>query len=112
VRVLGQVAEVAGVIPALRVLSRDETGQRGVAGRDGLTAHLDDADSPRWQFVVVLVDNRAGRPAQGRVSRSANVARRRGHGATQDRERIGVLVVKQARAAHENDTATVVSAMP
>ena len=57
VAVLGQVAEVAGVVPAVLVLRRDEAAHGDVAGRDGFAAQLDDADAAGGHHVALLVDD-------------------------------------------------------
>ena len=47
VALIGDVAEVAGVVPAVLVLRRDEAAHGDVAGRHRFAAQLDDADAAR-----------------------------------------------------------------
>ena len=54
----GEIAQVAGVVPALFILGGDEATHRGVAPGHRFTADLDDADAARRQEAAVLVDDR------------------------------------------------------
>src|SRR5690348_3967289 len=57
VLLLGDVPEVAGVVPAVLVLRRQEAGHGDVAGGHRLAAQLDDADTALGQDIAVLVDD-------------------------------------------------------
>ena len=99
---VGQVAEVAGVVPAVLVLRGDEAAHRDVAGGQRLAAQLDDADAAGGQHVAVLVDDAGLEVRQQRAERGqpAGVALGRGHRAAQRGQQVGVdLVDHQAGAA-------------
>ena len=99
---LGEVAQIAGVIPALVVLSRDETGHRFVAQRHWFAAHLDDADAPGGQDVAVFVDDARLQPLQQTAERgqSPGFALGRRDSPVQYGEQVGVdLIDHQACAA-------------
>src|SRR5579875_2963818 len=53
VAVLHQIAEVAGVIPAVFVLSGDEPAHRDVAGGHRFTSQLDHPDTAGRQHIAV-----------------------------------------------------------
>ena len=91
----GEIAQIAGVVPALLILGGDEAGRRGVTLGHRLTAHLDDADATRRQEAAVLVDDAhlqsAQRSAERRQSPGASLGRR--DGAVQDGQHVGVHLV-------------------
>ena len=99
---LGEIAQVAGVIPTSVVLCRDETGHRGVAQRHRFAAHLDDADAAGGQDVAVFVDDARLEPLQRTAKRgqSPGFAPGRRDGAVQYGQQVGVdLIDHQACAA-------------
>ena len=66
---LGQVAQIAGVIPVLIVLSSDETGHRFIAQRHWFATDLEDADAPGGQDAAVFVDDARLQPFQQTAKR-------------------------------------------
>ena len=99
---LGEIAEIAGVIPTLVVLSRDETGHRHIAQRHRFATHLDDADTPRGQDVAVLVNDARLQPLQQTAKRGQppGVALGRRDSAVQYGKQVGVdLIDHEAGAA-------------
>ena len=102
VALLGQVAEVAGVVPAVLVLCRDEAAHGQVAGGEGLPAQLDHPDTTGRQNIAVLVDDAGLEVLKQRAEggQPAHVALARGHRAAQRGEQVGVdLVDHQTGAA-------------
>src|SRR3954447_22413625 len=78
---IGDVAEVAGVVPAVLVLGRDETAHGDVAGCQRFATQLDHTDPARRHYVAVLVDDACLEVCQQRTQRGqpAGVALGRGH---------------------------------
>ena len=112
---LHQVAEVTGVVPAVLVLRGHETAHGDVAGRQRLTAQLDDADAAGRQHVAVLVDDAGLQALQQRSQRGqpAGVALGAGTARRSAASRSASTSSTTRPAPHsENDTASVVSAMP
>ena len=102
VPVLHQVAEVAGVVPAVLVLRGHEAAHGDVARRQRLAAQLDDADAARGQHAAVLVDDARLEILEQRAQRGqpAGVALGRRDRAAQGGQQVGVdLVDHQAGAA-------------
>ena len=66
--VLGEVAQIAGVIPALGVLGGDEAAHRFVTQRHGLPAHLENADAAGGQDGPPSSTTRASSPFNSRPS--------------------------------------------
>ena len=61
---LGEVTEIARVVPTVVILRRNESRRSGVPQRHRLTAHLDDTDAARRQHGAVDVDDASLEPLQ------------------------------------------------
>ncbi|CPU32091.1 Uncharacterised protein [Mycobacteroides abscessus] len=95
VALLGQVAEVAGVVPTVFVLRGQKSAHGHITGSHRLATQFDDADAARRQHVQVLVDNPCLDTRQQGAQRGqmAQVATGGGNGSPQGGQQIGVDLV-------------------
>src|SRR6516165_11214743 len=95
VAVLGDVAKVASVVPAVLVLGRYEAAHGEVAGRQRLAAQLDHADAARGHHIAVLVDDAGLEVLEQRTERGqpASVALGGRYGPAQSGQQVGVDLV-------------------
>ena len=115
VAVVHLVAQVAGVVPAVLVLGGQEAAHREVTGGQRLAAQFDDSDAAGRHHLTGVVDDTGLEVLQQRAERrqAPGVALGRRHGAANAASRSASTSSTTSPAPHsENDTASVVSAMP